>query len=210
MKKTKQTSLLITLIIGSILKAQFGINTNTPTEIADVNGTLRVRSLPTPGTTNSIYTTGTNTNSGSNPTQTFNGSTVIASDNNGVLGKMNTNNLVPITPLTDTSNNSTAMFVIKRYAIGDYPTFDTEMSVSKWEPIISNVMFNHHTGNTVPGTYYYNGEFGYQIYSDDNEPNWIIHGDINQVDESSVTDVLFINKNYVSGDNRPFINMVVE
>ncbi len=91
--------------------AQVGINTNTPTERLDVNGTLRVRALPNAGATNSIYTNGTNS---STPTasQTFNAGRPMVTDGNGVMGITTYGDLVPnstVGATFNTNNNSAAV-----------------------------------------------------------------------------------------------------
>ena len=58
-----------------------GINTSTPTETLDVKGTLRVEDLPASGT-GKIYN-GTNTKG-----TTFNAKGLVATDNNGNIGKL--------------------------------------------------------------------------------------------------------------------------
>lgn len=81
--------LMLTSFTFALFSAQtgkVGINTISPTENIDVNGTLRVRFLPVNGTANSIYTTGTDSNSGSTPNQTFTAVNTIVADANGVLG----------------------------------------------------------------------------------------------------------------------------
>lgn len=197
------------LLLSCYSQAQFGINTRTPTEIADVNGNLRVRSLPTPGTTNAIYTTGVNTNSGNTPTQTYTGNIPIIADDNNVIGKVATSNLTPnnTTSGFDTTNNSTAMFVIKRYiTVPDNPNFNTGMSADTWEAVMSNIRWSFtntiHT-NTIytPAT---GGIVGYLIRVAGNGANrtWRIYGDINGIDERSVIDVLFIRKSAVAADTR--------
>ena len=58
-----------------------GINTSTPTETLDVKGTLRIEDLPASGT-GKIYN-GTNTKG-----TTFNAKGLVATDNNGNIGKL--------------------------------------------------------------------------------------------------------------------------
>lgn len=64
---------------------QVGVGTVTPTELLDINGTLRIRNLPVNGATNAIYTTGQNTASGTR-NQTFTATQMVVLDANGVLG----------------------------------------------------------------------------------------------------------------------------
>ncbi|SDR04149.1 hypothetical protein SAMN05421664_3251 [Chryseobacterium soldanellicola] len=52
MKKTYILALLFIIISCQIVFAQVGVNTNSPTRTLDVNGEMRVRSLPTTATTN--------------------------------------------------------------------------------------------------------------------------------------------------------------
>lgn len=120
-----------------------GINTETPTEIFDINGTVRVRSLPEEGTAG-IYTTGTNT-AAANANQTFTPTKFVVADENGVLGVSTTQQLGDIATGSDatnatTDNNSTAMFVKKRYSAGDWPSGidrNTGFSTDKWDAIIT-------------------------------------------------------------------------
>lgn len=83
--------LSVAIMLGALsMKAQttnkVGAGTRTPTEILDVNGTVRVRELPTTGQTSSIYTTPSGTAS-STKNQTFTSKYTIVADENGVLGK---------------------------------------------------------------------------------------------------------------------------
>lgn len=80
--------LLTSILFGVAINAQagkVGINTSTPTEILNVNGTTRISSLPTNGTPNSIYTKPDGTMSAAKD-QTFNATKTVVADNNGVLG----------------------------------------------------------------------------------------------------------------------------
>ncbi|MGU3376445.1 hypothetical protein [Chryseobacterium sp. M5A1_1a] len=81
----KNNILLGTLLISSIAFGQIGVNTATPTEILDVNGTARVRSLPADGATNAIYTQADGSAS-TTKSQTFTATKTMVIDNNGVLG----------------------------------------------------------------------------------------------------------------------------
>ena len=65
-----------------------GVNTITPKETLDVNGTLKVGNLPTNGTANAIY------NGGKNKSTTFTATNMVVADANGVLGKTS----IPIIP----------------------------------------------------------------------------------------------------------------
>lgn len=62
-----------------------GVNTTTPTEMIDNNGTTRLRNLPLNGTPNSINTT---SGGGASPSQnqTFTAIRTVVADANGVLG----------------------------------------------------------------------------------------------------------------------------
>lgn len=82
--------LLVVFIIGFYFSfAQVGVDTDTPTEKLDVEGTARVRDLPVNGTENAISTLPDGTNS---PTQdqTFKATKTVVVDDNGVLGVENT------------------------------------------------------------------------------------------------------------------------
>ncbi|WP_419869793.1 hypothetical protein [Chryseobacterium sp. CT-SW4] len=90
----KKTLLLAILSISFLINAQtgkVGINTSSPTENLHVNGTLRLGSLPTNGTANSIYTinssTSTNGTSSTTKDQTFTQDKILVVDANGVVGK---------------------------------------------------------------------------------------------------------------------------
>lgn len=64
-----------------------GINTTNPTEMFDVNGIERLRSLPESGTINAIYTKSDGTKS-FNKDQTFIASKTLVADSNGVIGTL--------------------------------------------------------------------------------------------------------------------------
>lgn len=207
---TKAIYILSSLALGfcSMLNAQVGINTSTPTEVVDINGTARVRSLPAIGTANSIYTTGTNTQSGTTPTQTFNGTTLVVADNNGVMGRSTATNstLVPnnTTSGFNTTNTSSAMFVIRRYNIGDWPSgaggVSLGMDLARWEAILSNVQYNiPQAASSTNGVF--TNEHGYRLRANAGGV-WTIIGDINGITDSAIIDVLFINKNYTAQDVR--------
>lgn len=207
MKKVFSIPLIAVLgLINISLSAQVGINTATPTEIYDIDGTVRVRSIPTIGTANSIYTTGTNTQSGTAPTQTFNGSNIVYTDANGVLGRSTTTtaNLIPNNATTgfNTTNTSTAMFVIKRFAVPDFPNagYDTGMDLTRWEPVMSNIMFTFTNGIALTSVYNTGGRVSYRLQA--TGTTWKIIGDVNGVEENSFVDVLFINKTFAAADTR--------
>lgn len=193
--------LIVGMALGSSIYAQtrpqkVGINTTTPTETLDVNGTARVRSLPTYGAATPI-------------------GPVIKEDTYNVIGKSSKSDMVPgnTVPNFDTSDNSTAMFVIKRYKIGDWPSTmgntGTElvdasggkMSTSKWEAILSNVGFTFTNINSVSNVYNENHLHSWQLTNKDQY--WKIWGDINGVQEKSdYVDVLFIRKTNVAAEAR--------
>jgi len=72
--------------------AQVGVETNTPTEILSVNGTMKITDLPENGATNAIYTinSGASTNNTGSTTknQPFNAINTVVADKNGVIGKV--------------------------------------------------------------------------------------------------------------------------
>lgn len=200
--------LLSTLSISAQNK-KVGIQTNTPTEMLDVSGTMRVRTLPNHGTT---YVNG----QGSTQTFTAANPVVISSDSYNVLGKTDKANFVPnnTTIGFDTTDNSTAMFVIKRYSNGDWPsatgnaatllgapTITTGMSSSKWVAILSNVSFGFSEINSLGNVFNEKHLHSWQLV--DKDGVWKLWGDINGVKEKSdYVDVLYINKKFVSSEAR--------
>lgn len=73
--------LLAAVYFNAQTTGKVGINTNSPKETLEVNGTLKVDTLPTNGANNAIYN-GQNTQNA-----TFTATHMIVSDKNGVLGK---------------------------------------------------------------------------------------------------------------------------
>lgn len=86
MKKKFFPFVAVTFYMVSAM-AQVGIGTETPTEVLDIDGTLRIRNLPINGDTNAIHTTGENTASDT-PTETFTATHMLVLDANGVIGAM--------------------------------------------------------------------------------------------------------------------------
>lgn len=85
-KMKKYIFSIIAVTVFSLLSfGQVGVNTQEPTEILDVNGTMRVRDLPENGETNAIYTQ-PNGERSENKDQTFTATRTVVADNNGVLG----------------------------------------------------------------------------------------------------------------------------
>lgn len=197
--------------------AQVGINTNTPTESLDVNGTMRVRSLPTDGQANSIHTTGTNTSSGTIPTQTFVYDKPMVFDKNGVMGVTSYSNLVPNNTtinFNSTTNASPAMFVVKRFRLVDdvgglqgkyHPSligYDTDMNVNDWQAIVSNISFKFLTETQLTEAQFkIDNFFNYRIRGKAND-KWYIVGDIINLQEEAYIDVLFIKSAFVAADDR--------
>lgn len=101
--------------------------TNVPTENFDVNGTARVRNLPTNGATNAIYTSGAITTTATKA-NTFTATRTVVADNNGVLG------YVDGLPLTANSNNS--RYISRTNTVAIQPTDGT-------------LFINRPNGNTV-------------------------------------------------------------
>ena len=83
MKTTLSCGML--LLAAAYFNAQttgkVGINTNAPKETLEVNGTLKVDTLPTNGANNAIY------NGQNAKNATFTATHMVVSDTNGVLGK---------------------------------------------------------------------------------------------------------------------------
>ncbi|ASW73770.1 hypothetical protein IQ37_06550 [Chryseobacterium piperi] len=165
-----------------------GIGIITPAQKLDINGNARIRGLPV----------------GTPP------GTVVAQQagaNGGVLGYS------PGFPVMDVSStgaaadtNSGAMFVVKRFSVGDWPSgqnggagFDTTMESTKWEAFVSNIAYTFGAGSatTIFGT----AASGYRLKNDGSR--WRISGDIPGINEVSViVDVLFIKKGVVAADSR--------
>lgn len=192
----KQFSTIVAILFTTISYAQVGINTTTPTRTLDVNGSFRLRTSANEAT-NSNYTR------------------VLVQ--NSTTGDVDFKEGDPVPVATGiTTDASTSMFVIRRYSVGDFPAggggFDTGMTCSKWEAVVSNVRYTYILQNannqfltdaSVPNA---NRQFGYMARSV-NGGNWRITGDIYNLVESNVTvDVLFINKKYVAADNRTAIS----
>lgn len=203
---------------SAIFYAQVGIGTKTPTEKLDVNGTLRVQSLPNDGQANAIYTTGTDTNSGTTPTVTFNAGRPLVTDVNGIVGKTNNADLVPNNLTTGFAlsdgtidNTSTAMFVVKRFTVidnnpvpgdGKYSTngFDTNMNVNDWQAIMSNASWKF-TSSSNGSQYAISKPFNYRLQGAAGS-TWKIVGDILNVQETGYVDILFIKAKYVAAEDR--------
>ena len=88
MKPLHSGALLLASVYFNAQTGKVGINTNSPKETLDVNGTLKVGDLPTNGTANAIY------NGGKNKSTTFTATNMVVADANGVLGKTS----IPIIP----------------------------------------------------------------------------------------------------------------
>ncbi len=73
--------LLAAVYFNAQTTGKVGINTNAPKETLEVNGTLKIDTLPTNGANNAIYN-GQNTQN-----TTFTATHMVVSDTNGVLGK---------------------------------------------------------------------------------------------------------------------------
>lgn len=200
--------LSISILISSstVIKAQnkkVGIGTQYPTEILDVNGTMRVRDIPAIGSSHTDANGNTTAFSGTSP--------VVSSNNYNIVGKTTKAEFVPnnINTNFNTTNNSSAMFVIKRYAIGDWPSksgdvgMPTGMDGGKWEAIMSNVSFSFTLIQQLSNVFNENHLHSWSMFV--NAPTgpfpggeWRIVGDINGVQEKSdYVDILFIKKTVV-------------
>lgn len=216
------------LVLGFSLNAQtgkVGINTTTPQEILDINGTARVRDLPVDGATNALY------NGAATKATTFTATAPVLIDANGNLGKAANKDLVPNNATTGftATDASTAMFVIRRYSVTDWPSgqnagagFDTGMSTAKWEAVMSNVSYklsNRNTtsndtsaantainnflsklfGSEVNAATKTTATFGWTLGK--SGTTWRVIGDFGGIAEQATpVDILFINKNYVATD----------
>lgn len=81
----KKIILIAVTLLSEVTYSQVGISNQTPTEMLDINGTTRIRTLPSTGATNIIYTKPDGTRS-SIKDQPFNAINTVVSDSNGVLG----------------------------------------------------------------------------------------------------------------------------
>ena len=207
---------LIFLGISVSTFAQVGINTATPTEKMDVNGTMRVRELPKNG--EGIYTTGPNSTT-TTKTGVFAAGRPLVSDTNGVVGQTTTSDLVPnsnvfggATP--DTSNTSAAMFMVKRFTVtddvgglnGKYSVngFDTGIPVNQWQAIMSNVSWKFLTDPPTSNSrdqFAVDKLFNYRLQGAAGG-NWKIVGDILNMQEQGYVDVMFIKAAYVAAEDR--------
>ncbi len=193
--------ILCIVLGGGLATAQsnkVGINTTTPTEYLDVNGTMRVRALPA----DLSYKKAASGLAGGIP--------VVNSTPYNVVGQTTRAELVPNNTTINftTTNTSDAMFVIKRFSLKDWPSgsgekgIDTTMSSTLWVAIMSNV------GYSSEGDW----KFQDNIFKEqhlhgwalvDNGTTWRIWGDINGITEKSdYVDVLFIKKSVVDSDVR--------
>lgn len=225
---TKKSIIFGAFILGFSLSAQtgkVGINTTTPQEILDINGTARVRDLPIDGATNALY------NGAATKTTTFTATAPVLIDANGNLGKAANKDLVPNSGATGftATDASTAMFVIRRYSVTDWPSgqnsgagFDTGMSTTKWEAVMSNVSYQfsnrHRTSNDSSAAntqinLFLSSLFGSEISATPKTiatfgwtlgksgSTWRVIGDFASIQEQATpVDILFINKNYVATD----------
>jgi len=88
MKKIVLTAFAVSLsVVAYAQSGKVGINTPTPSETLDVNGTERVRTLPQNGVSNAIYTKPDGTTS-PNKDQTFTATKALVADDNGVIGSV--------------------------------------------------------------------------------------------------------------------------
>lgn len=216
----KNTFLFVFCVLGGTFfnaqntnKDKVGINTTTPTEVLDVNETMRVRTVPNHGT---------NYVDGAGASKTYTSvSPVVVSDNYNVVGRTTKADLVPNNTTTgfNTSDNSTAMFVIRRFKIGDWPSaggnaattlgvytggildLTSTMSTAKWDAILSNVGFSFSKADDVNNVFNGGHLHSWQLTNKDSV--WKIWGDINGMQEKSdYVDVLFIRKSNVASEPR--------
>lgn len=210
MKNTYVTIVFLLFTLTQVVAQKSGVNTKTPTEALDVNGNARVRSL-------------------ANYDLSQINAPIVTQSNVGIIGK-GQSVLVPIKTATgfNATDNSTAMFVIRRYEVGDWPDgshtgYDTGMSTSKWEAVMSNVAFFTYYVDAPQNTALAKRYFGWQLESPTsgiNSGKWVITGDVNGIREGysnspplttaqrptttrrTYVDILFINKKVVTNENR--------
>ncbi|WP_313032244.1 hypothetical protein [Soonwooa sp.] len=222
----KKVIILGSVLLSFSLQAQLnkvGINHTAPTEVLDVNGTVTIREMPIDGTTNALY------NGSTTKSTTFIATNVMMTDANGNLGKAVNKDLVPNKNYTgfNALDNSTAIFVTRQYTVSDWPSgqnsgagFDTGMSTTKWEAILSNVSYKLSDRYTTSGSTAANNPFintfltsvfgsegtattvqtfGWALGK--NSGTWRIIGDFNSIKEQPTKiDIIFINKKYVATD----------
>lgn len=197
MKKTATIfSLLLTLTLAKSQK--LGISTITPTEDLDVNGNLRVRNLPS----DIDYKKNSDGLAGGIP--------IVNSSSFNIVGKTTKADLVPNNKATNfnTSDDSSAMFVIKRFTHLDWPSHqddighNTGMSSSKWVAVMSNIGYSSYGNWEFQDNIFKETKLhGYALF--DNGTTWRIWGDINGInDKSDYIDILFINKQLIAQEIR--------
>ncbi|MDO4763274.1 MAG: hypothetical protein Q4A00_02705 [Flavobacteriaceae bacterium] len=185
-----------------------GVKTQTPTEILDVNGTIRVRKLPVKGASKA-----SSGNPSAQASEKYTPLNVLVSNDMGVIGTKSFAEVVA-EPFKskDTSDNSSAIMVIKRYEVSDWPSgqggrkgFDTEMSVDKWQALLTGWMMestNTQRNSSPAGVFGKLGradEFGFQLFNDGTK--WRLKGDIATIQEKQFIDILFIKRKFVSFKN---------
>lgn len=181
---------------------KLGINTATPTEMLDIQETMRVRVLPNNGTS---YVNGQGSSVVFNPVNPV----VNSSDGYNIVGKNSKAELVPnnLNSSFNTTNNSSAMFVIKRIFVDDWPSdngnvgISTSMFADKWEAVMSNVGFNITVVDALSNVFNQRHLQSYTVFVN-NLGEWRIIGDINGVQEQSFVDILFIKKGVVAAETR--------
>lgn len=199
--------LLLTGIMGGGIQAQtgnVGVNVETPTEVLDVNGVVRVRDLPDSGKLNAIHTTGDNTASAT-ATQTFEPKYFVLADERGVLGRTEKNDITEAADVADL-NNSKSIFVIQRVLLRDNADgrnnlkgYDTGMSTAKWEAMLSVPKINYSASGDVSSAL--GREAGWELSKasiNGAEETWTIVGDVFNKVEEGYADILFIKKEFVS------------
>lgn len=188
-----------------------------PTENLDVGGTLKVATLP-PIDGGKIYTSGEDSFSQVRD-QNFLPKYVVTANDVGVLGKKKIDKVFEeeFKESFTTTDDSSALFVIKRYNIGDWPKgqnsgkgFDTGMSVDKWEAFVSGWMTSFSNSSQLQSNHYTQGFFspsqslGFRMvnWNEPQYPHWMLIGDMPSVQEKQFLDILFIKKTYVASENR--------
>ena len=116
MKKIFTLASALVVAVSAAQTGNMGVNTNTPTETLDVNGTTRLRDLPLAGTANAISTLPAGTAAPSK-NQTYTPTKTLVVDANGVLGA------VDGTPMV---NSDLTGAEIKKYI---YPVSVTDLPV---------------------------------------------------------------------------------
>lgn len=172
-----------------------GINTDAPTEILDVEGTLRVRDLPAEG--GNIYNSTTSTTK----TATFTPKYNIVADANGVLGKEEVS-------ASGASSGITPIFMKRRYTTGDWPSgrgrvgTDTGVSHTEYDAILTINGIKRSASTESGMALFYQDGHGLELdLMKGNSGTWRVVGDIGGMNEEWQFTILFIKRDFMIESN---------